>query len=73
MSELSVESLTFVAMNLSSDDNHSTCLPLTLFHSAADHPLCVLSSYLHLPLNMWMLLKQLGQKFDLLIMYQKIL
>jgi hypothetical protein len=36
---------------------------------AAYRPRCVLSSYLKLPLNVWMLLNQLGKNHDLVFMY----
>lgn len=41
-------------------------------HHAADHPQCVSSSYLKLPLIVWMLLKQLDKKYDLLFRYLNI-
>ena len=69
MSELSVGILTILAMisTILWQSQHMSYIDFV--HLAAYHPQCASSSYLKLPLNVWMLLIQLGKKHDLLFIY----
>jgi hypothetical protein len=69
MSELSIGILTILAMisTLWWQSQHMSYIDFV--YLAVYHPRCVLSSYLKLPWNVWMLLNQLGKNHDLVFMY----
>lgn len=69
MSELSVGILTILAMICTIWWQSQHMSYIDFVHHAAYHPQCVSCSYLKLPLNVWMLLNQLGKEHDLLFMY----
>lgn len=69
MSELSVGILTILAMIYTIWWQSQHMSYIDFVHLAAYHSQCVSSSYLKLPLNVWMLLSQLGKKHDLLFLY----